>query len=277
MSREFAEPNYFSKAHFYFPKDTTAPFGELSFLRPDFFPHSGPRNPWYTAEMLLESMAPDILRNAWAQSSWLAQEVGQEGQSAFYNTKTDEDRRFNSRIEQTVIDARISPAKKAVWFAIRPYGRVDGEGRVSEHFLIDGKQVYGFATAQHEMSGNAYQRFKKRLLHPEEDYAVVSDVDVDPKHQGKYIGMVLFYFTHGLFRPDQRPVTFVSATNPRLIDKLGEFSYKVTGSKPRTDLVPGAVIEEVRLEADSVREVRGRLVEHLPCLKEAVAMERLTE
>ncbi len=77
-----------------------------------------------------------------------------------------------------------------------------------------------------------------------------------------------------ILKADQRPTTYVAASNVTLISKLGEAGYQPTGSRPRSNLIPGVEIDEVRLQAQSVQEVRDHLIEVFPWLAEAIPVYR---
>jgi ribosomal protein S18 acetylase RimI-like enzyme len=269
MSLESVEEDYLMKSRFWFPEGI-APFGEMNIVRSDHLAEDWRRSS--VSSTIAEHMAPYILRKAWSESQWLIEAVGEDKAKDLANAKSEsKDYEIDFVIQTSIDHANLNPIKRAAWFAVQPpsgevkkYGAIKGLGPE-----ISGDQVAGFANAKHDVSGNGIQKIIKRLRHSEKIYAAVSNVAVLPEAQNKYIGSALLYASLGMFRPDQVPTMYVASTNSSLMEKLEELDYFVTGSRPRTDLIPGAEIEEVRLVADSVINVRQRLIDQLPWLAAA--------
>jgi hypothetical protein len=198
-----------------------------------------------------------------------------EARTAFAERKADDD--LDNVLIHDIISAAFHPDKQAAWFAVAPptYELDKGEAIVRGlGSYLAFNQVIGFANAKHDVSGSAFQRAIKRRRHPEKVYAAVSNVDVVPERQGEHVGAALFYSALGMFGPEQKPTTYVVASNRGLMLKLYEAGYQPTWSRPRSDLIPGVEIEEVRMQAKSVEAVRGHFAEAYPWLMEAIPVYR---
>jgi hypothetical protein len=172
---------------------------------------------------------------------------------------------------------RPGSTDRSAWFAVRPLNEPETQELGGVTPLRDkllGCQVVGFASAKNDVSGSWLEQVMKRRRHPEKVYAAVSDVDVRSDQQRQRIGTAIFYFSLGMFRPDQKPTTYVMGANEELEESLRGLGYRVTGSHTREDVVAGVEIEEARLQADSVREVRGLLMEQFSWLAEAQPITR---
>ncbi|GEM_PF-3886114 len=271
MTEQYAERTYLSSTRWWFPEGV-APFGELNLMRADHGSDGAGALPGRIGiDATLEIGACRVIKEAWGQSEWLKSELDDKSLDDFIEGTDWTD--FDAALVRGIIGATHRPREKGAWFAIRPpSGEADSDDTVIKELgqFIMPSQVVGFASAKHDVSGSPFQQLVKRLKHPEKIYAAVSDVDVMPAEQRKHIGSALLYASLGLFRPEQHPTTYVAASNPTLIEKLGSLGYQPTGSHIRKDLVPGAEIEEVRLQAQSVSEVRGELAAEFPWLKQVV-------
>jgi GNAT superfamily N-acetyltransferase len=262
MVRNPDQAEFLRQGRLWYPEGT-APFGELNLVRIDHTMTYDQQGQLRGPSATLYTQTARTICNAWANSDWLQRDLTQQGQPDLY-AEFKLSRNLKPGIDGFVMKAALYPDKYSAWFAVRP-----PEGQLDEgEPLVKGlgrsaslDQVVGMATAKHDVSGNLLRRAVKRLRHPEKVYAKVGDVAVFPLEQGKKIGTALDYAALKLFGPDQHPTKYVAASNQRLIEHLEGLGYQQAGSHPRTDFVDGITIDEVRLEASSVREVRGNMIE----------------
>jgi len=231
----------------------TAPFGAVRLVRPDYYVDG----PTTHAQIFHGIEAAQLVRDAWLQSAWLADTLGNEKVEQLANQK---DRMAD--LERQVRRSLIHAAHRkhhAGWFALR--------AGTDEHTP---GAVMGVALAKHDVSGNLAERTYKQLFRPDKVYACVSDVDVDPDEQGSGVGMALFDASLASFAPDKVPTTFVLGRNTRLILKLGELGFEQTGVQLRTDLLGADMpLPETRMQGDSIQAVRERLAQAFPWLADA--------
>lgn len=241
---------------FHYPEGL-APFGEMDIV----LPHS--QHPGERLSPVIEFVSDDIFKNAWGHSDWLAREVSVEtalelADENVYHTNPDVRgiilRAFRSRTESLA-------------FAVAP--PADGSVSMSSLRLIRPDQLRGLANGKLDVSGTMLARTYKRWRRPERVYGCVSNVNVDPAYQGQKIGAALFTGILSGLPPEKKATVYAARSNGGLLQKLGQLGYRETGFRSRNDLIEGATIQEVRLQADSVGEVRENLARRYRWLNDA--------
>ncbi len=239
-----------------------APFGELDIV----LPHSRELGEGLSTEA--QRAAESIFDNAWSKSYWLASEVGQQAIDEWLKTPYGE----NHPNLMRVTSRAFTHPKQNLTYAVKPDMIPDWPW--PERFdAVVAAEIVGFGNAKLEVSGNPVERAIKWLRYPEKQYVNVANANVRPRWQGRHIGVALM---HGLLSgfPEDRPATtYVARSNNRLLQALSAVGYQETGSQPRSDLIPGATFEEVRLQAGSAGEVRDRLARRFSWLNDAETIE----
>lgn len=247
----------------------SAPFGELDIVMPraegkgDFGFVSG--------------AATSIIRAAWLESDWFAEAVGR------YNLDTlagDPSLPFEERTHHGV-NAGMRSRTGCVALAVAPPrpGEDCQDARTikanSDRWdWVHPNRYIGFATGAVDISGNAFERAYKRLRHPEKVYDKLGDVNVVPDRQREGIGAALAHVVLQAL-PDGHPSTvYVAETNTALQHRLTQLGYEMTGSQPRPDLLGEhyPALNEVRMQANAVEQVRENLVTKYPWLQAAKAL-----
>jgi ribosomal protein S18 acetylase RimI-like enzyme len=262
--------DYLAETRLWYPEGY-APFGELDLIRPDYNFSRNAQNSSWQFDASLARLGPEVVRKAWANSAWASEISTEEDLHSFSNERHDA---LSKIVTADIITAAYHPLRKSAWFAIqaRAYQlSIEGEtAKPKSTQKLPMEYVVGFSNAKQDISGTAFQKANKRLFKRQKIYAAVSNIDVLPAMQKQGVGTALLSASLKMFRPEQKPTIYVPANSESLIQKLGELSYKETGSQPRVYPGIGVEVEEVRLEGKSVKEVEGRLLETAEWLKEAV-------
>jgi GNAT superfamily N-acetyltransferase len=240
---------------FHYPAGS-APFGELDLM----VPHSARPGDHMPAE--LHFSPSTVISRAWLSSDWLREEIGADMARSLYER---ESRHSESQpFERAAADSAIHG------FHLSHHGVVAVKPEPREYDFIVPGQIIGVSDGRMDVSGNVIERAYKRRYRPDKVYAAVSNVNVVPECQGKKIGAALLDCILRLMPEDHPATIYASRSNCALIAKLATVGYAQTGERPRTDLVRGAVINEVRMQADSVGEVRAGLLKKFSWLQDAV-------
>lgn len=240
-----------------------APFGELEVL----LPHNG-GTPHHTMPAAIQVMSGSIARDAWVDSDWLRAELGGEAcerqkaelYPAIMYTAT-----FEAIHGFYLSDYCLAAAVRSGANDTRDFATL------SANWLVP-SSIVGCGTGKLDISGNLLARIYKRIRKPDEIYGKVCNINVRPELQGQKIGAALLHGVLSQLPEDKKATMYVARANGRLIDKLRELGYAETGSQPRDDLIEGVVLEEVRLEAPSVGDVKDRLSRKFRWLNDAETM-----
>lgn len=245
-----------------YPEGET-PFGAMDFVVPKTS-LSEPRIPFG-----IVLRADQIIMNAWATSDWLQRYVPAD---KLEDQEFLDEQPFAAAMHRNVEQAYYAKDHSFAMAVLpRPY-RLYEVPRLGQSALgaIDLSRIVAVGNAKVDISGNAAAKILKQMLAPDKVYGCLSNVDVNPDHQGDHIGTALAYTLLGTLPQDKKATTYVIGQNEALVEKLRELDYGVTGSRPRKDLITGVEIEEARMEAESVRRVRQVMADRFPWLTQAV-------
>jgi ribosomal protein S18 acetylase RimI-like enzyme len=239
--------------------DPSVPFGALDIVLPKrdrdhtFLP------PMYGL------IAQRIITEAWTESDWFQEIVPRPEIDRIASTM---DAPFAYAAASNV-EAGFINSNRSAAFAIRLAHPDDLRIFSYKQADIQSHQIIGVGDAKVDVSGTRAQKIIKRLIRPEKVYGSVSNVNVRPDDQGQYIGVAIFDALLSSLPVEKKATVYTVATNERLIANLGRIGFSVTGSRPRDNLVRGVTIEEARLEAPSVLQVRQHLAGQFPWLSRA--------
>ena len=200
-------------------------------------------------------LARDILRvkqEAWGSADWFVDAMGGEEKA-----KEKAQKIFGGTAKQWMRLARsvVAPGGNTYYVA---------EAWDMEY----GADGVGIGRFKYDVSGNALARAAKHTVRRDKIYACIGDIDVRPILQRTEIGTAILDTGLRGFSPEKKSTVYIASNNEKLIGSMGDLGYIATGAHARPDLFGlGSDIEEVRLEAPSVRNVQGALHEMNPWLK----------